>query len=71
MRDNPQNTISTIAIKKYNDFRSLRIKALEWVKVTNSESKSAWISTIRYKGESKTLDDIKIDLTRSSMPFTI
>ena len=37
MRDNPQNTISTTAIKKYNDFRSVRVEALEWFKVTNKE----------------------------------
>ena len=29
MRDHPQNTSSATAIKKYNDFRNLLVKALE------------------------------------------
>ena len=28
-KDNPQNTISTTSIKKYNDFRSVRVEAFE------------------------------------------
>ena len=56
MRDNPQNTISTTAIKKCNDFRSVRVEALEWFKVTNKEEKSARVPTIRKIIESETLD---------------
>ena len=37
MRDNPQNTISTTAIKKYNDFRSVRVEVLEWFNITHIE----------------------------------
>ena len=29
MRNNPQNTISRTEINKYNDFRSVRVEALE------------------------------------------
>ena len=47
IRDNPQNTISTTAIKKYNDFHRVRVEALEWFKVINKERKSARIPTIR------------------------
>ena len=46
MRDNPQNKISSTAIKKYNDFCSVQIEALEWFKVTNLEGKSVRVSTI-------------------------
>ena len=66
MRDNPQNTISTTAIKKYNDFRSVRVEALEWFKVTNKEGKSARVSTIRKRVESETLDYIKIDIMETT-----
>lgn len=37
MEKNPQNTVSTTAIKKYNDFRSVCIEALEWLEITSSE----------------------------------
>ena len=32
MRNKPQNTIYTIVTKNYNDFHSVRIEALEWLK---------------------------------------
>ena len=66
MRDNPHNTISTTAIKKYNDFRSVRVEALEWFKVTNKEGKSARVPTIRKMIESETLNYIKIDIMETT-----
>ena len=33
MTQNPQITLSTTAIKKYNEFRSVRIEALEYLKL--------------------------------------
>ena len=66
MRDNPHNTISTTAIKKYNDFRSVRVEALEWFKVTNKEGKSARVPTIRKRIESETLNYIKIDIMETT-----
>ena len=36
MTQNPKNTISTIAIKKYYEFRSIRIEALEYLKLIDN-----------------------------------
>ena len=66
MRDNLQNTVSTTAIKKYNDFCSVRMEILEWFKDTNSEGKSAWVSAIRKRVESITLYYIKIDIMETT-----
>ena len=66
MRDNPQNTIPTTAIKKYNNFRSVQMEELEWFKVKNSEGKSARVSTIRKRVESETLDYIKVDTMKTT-----
>ena len=66
MRDNPQNTVYTTAIKKYNDFHSVRVESLELFKVTNNEGKSARVPTIRKRIESETLDYIKIDITETT-----
>ena len=66
MKDNPQNTISTTAIKKYNDFRSVRIEALEWFKVTTSDGQSTRISTERKTVENENLDYIKIDIMQTT-----
>ena len=62
MPGNPQNTISTTAIKRYNDYRSVRIEALEWFKITNQEGKSTRVSTITKNVEEELLDYIKIDI---------
>ena len=37
---NPQNTLSTTAIHKYNEYRSVRIDALEYLKLTDNRGKS-------------------------------
>ena len=66
MRDNPQNSISTTAIKKYNDFRSVRVEVLEWFKATNNEGKSSRVPAIRKRVESETLDCIKIDIMETT-----
>jgi hypothetical protein len=66
MKDNPQNTISTTVIKKYNDFRSVRIEALEWFKVTTSDGQSTRISTERKTVENENLDYIKIDMMQTT-----
>ena len=71
MRDNPQNTISTTTIKKYNNFRSVQVVSLEWFKVTNKEGKSARVSTIRKRVESETLDYIKIDIMETKKKYMI
>ena len=62
MPDNPQNTISTTAIKTYNDYRSVRLEASEWLRITNQEGKSTRVSTITKNLEEELLDYIKIDI---------
>ena len=66
MKDNPQNTISTTAIKKYNDFRSVRIEALEWFKVKTSDGQTSRVSTERRTVEKEVLDYIKIDIMQTN-----
>ena len=39
MKDNLQNTLSPTEIKKYNDCRSARMEALDWMRVTDHEGK--------------------------------
>ena len=56
MEINPQNTISTTAIKKYNEFRSVRVEALEWIKLTTAEGKSTRVPTERKIVENEVLD---------------
>ena len=52
MRDNPQNTISTTAIKKYNDFHSVRVEALEWSKVKKTRKENL-LEYLQLEKESK------------------
>ena len=66
MPQNPQNTISSTAIKKYNEYRSVRQEALEWFKITTSEVRSVRVPTIRKKVEVEALDFIKIDIMAPS-----
>ena len=66
MKDNPQNTISTTTVKKYNDYRSVRVEAFEWFKITNSEGQSTRISTNTKRVETENLDYIKIDILKTS-----
>ena len=39
MTHNPQNSLSTTAIKKYNEYKSVRIEALEYLKLTEKSKK--------------------------------
>ena len=54
------------AIKKYNDFHSVRVEVLEWFKVTNNDEKSTRVPTIRKRIESETLDYIKVDIMETT-----
>ena len=47
MTHNPQNTLSITAIKKYNEFRRVRIETLEYLKLTEIRGKS----TIMHKNK--------------------
>ena len=66
MENNPQNTISTTAIKQYNDYRSVRVEALEWLKITSAEGQSTRVSTERKLVENEVLDYIKIDIMKTT-----
>ena len=66
MKDNPQNTISTTATKKYSDFRSIQIESLEWFKSTTSEGQSTRISTERRTVQTEDLDYIRIDIMQTT-----
>ena len=66
MKNNPQNTISTTAIKKYNDFRSVRIEALEWVRFTDANGKSVRVRTNQEKVKEEVLDYITYDIMTTS-----
>ena len=62
MPDNPQNTISTTAIKRYNDYMSVQVETSEWFRITIQEGKSARVPTITKNVEEELLDYIKIDI---------
>ena len=66
MENNPQNTISTTAIKQYNDYRSVRVETLEWLKLTSVEGQSTIVSTERKLVENEVLDYIKIDIMKTT-----
>ena len=66
MENNPQNTISTTAIKKYNEYRSVRVEALEWIKITSAEGKSTRVPTERKTVEKEVLDYIKLDIMQTT-----
>ena len=66
MVDNPQNTISTTAIKQYNEYRSVRTEALEWVKFTSAEGQSTRVPSERKTVEKEVLDYIKFDIMKTT-----
>ena len=45
MIHNPQNTLSTTAIKKYNEFKSVRIEVLKYLNLKEIREKSTIIHT--------------------------
>ena len=64
MTQNPQNTLSTTAIKKYNEFRSVRIEALEYLKLTENRGKSTRIHTNNRMINKDTLDYLDITILK-------
>ena len=66
MVDNPQNTISTTAIKQYNEYRSVRTETLEWVKFPSAEGQSTRVPIERKTVEKDVLDYIKIDIMKTT-----
>ena len=71
MTQNPQNTLSTTAIKKYNEFRSVRIEALECLKLTDNQGKSTRIHTNKHMINKETLDYIDITILKFENTYTM
>ena len=61
MPNNPQNTISTPALKSISHFRSARNEALSWTKFTNSQGQSARINSNPHFARQEVLDFITLD----------
>lgn len=64
MTQNPQNTLSTTAINKYNEYRSVRIEALEYLKLTDNRGKSTRIHTNKRMTNNETLDYVSLTLLK-------
>ena len=64
MTQNPQNTLSITAIKKYNDFRSVRIEVLEYLKLTDNRRKSTRIHTHNRMINKETLNYLDITILK-------
>ena len=62
MPDNPQNTVGNNALKKYNNFRSVRQESTEWVRFTDAKGKSTRVNVDRDIVNSQLLDYIRIDI---------
>ena len=62
MPDNPQNTLGNNALKKYNNFRSVRQESTEWVRFTDAKGKSTRVNVDRDTVNSQLLDYIRIDI---------
>ena len=62
MPDNPQNTLGNNALKKYNNFRSVRQEAIEWVRFTDAKGKSTRINVDKDSVNSQLLDYIRIEI---------
>ena len=64
MPDNPQNTISTPALKSISHFRSARNEALSWTKFTNSQGQSTRIDSNPHFARQEVLDFVTLDFVR-------
>ena len=64
MTQNPQKTLSTTAIKKYNDFRCIRIEALEYLKLTYNRGKLTTMYTHKYMITKETLNYVDITILK-------
>ena len=60
VNQNPQNPLSTTTIKKYNELISVRIKVLEYLKLTDNRGKSTRIHTNKCMINEETLDCVDI-----------
>ena len=63
MPKKPQNTMSQTALKYYNQFRSVRAKAIRWLQITTNTGKKVKVETESREIYQKLLDFIKIEIT--------
>ena len=64
MPNNPQNTISTPALKSLSHFRSARNEALHWTKFTNSQGQSTRINSNPHFARQEVLDFVTLDFVK-------
>ena len=64
MTQNPQNILSITAIKKYNEFRSIRIEALESLRLKVNRGKSTRIHTDESMINKETLNYVDITILK-------
>ena len=64
MTQNPQNTPSITAIKKYNEFRSIRIEALESLRLKDNRGKTTRIHTNESMINKETLNYVDITILK-------
>ena len=67
MTNNPQNTIYSTAIKRYNSYRIVKIEALEWFKVMDCGGNSTRLSTIQKKIDTGFFNYIEIDIAKPQL----
>ena len=60
----PHNALSTTAIRKYNEFRSVRIEALEYLKLIDNRGKATRIHTNKCMINIEILDYLDITILK-------
>ena len=71
MTQNPQNILSTTVIKKYNECRSVRIVALDYLKLIDNRGKSTRIHTNKRMINKETFDYINITILKFESTHTM
>ena len=62
MSDNPQDTLGLPPLNHYNQARSVRLKALVWIKVVHKDCRFTQNSTIPTYHKNKLLDYVNINI---------
>ena len=71
MPDNPQDTLSALALKYYNQARSTRVEALTWFRVVSKEGHTVTVPTIPIYHKKELQDYIPINFHELSSNITI
>ena len=66
--NNPQNTLGLLAIKKYNQARSVRVEALAWFRVVSKDGRKVQIPTIPRYHEMELQDYVSINIGVPTLP---